>query len=167
MNPLACHRVLLIRTDDGHSRFFRNHTTAVAYHKNDVVTCILLTGKQPCVPIVVGRLQILVLHVVSIAGLHPWSPCHFAWQPSARVSQTLQWNSGIVSTGENGSTRKEQDKVRIAEHWGSFTKPLLPWKSNKYYIFMCVRRCVWGCTGAGVCLFACSLTYPACNALAP
>ena len=26
---------------------------------------------------------------IYIAGLHPRSPCHFAWQPSARVSQTL------------------------------------------------------------------------------
>jgi hypothetical protein len=38
-------------------------------------------------------------------------------------------------------------------------------------IFMCVRVCMLacgcGCTGAGVCLRSCSLTYPACNAHAP
>ena len=46
-------------------------------------------------------------------------------------------------------------------------KPLLPWKSDKYHIFrcVCVRGC--GCRGAGVCLRACSITNPACNAHAP
>jgi hypothetical protein len=50
-------------------------------------------------------------------------------------------------------------------------KPLLLWKSNKYYIFLCVQvpmgdcmhMCERGCTGAGICLCICILTYPACN----
>ena len=29
--------------------------------------------------------------------------------------------------------------VRITLHWGAFTRPLLPWKSCKYYMFLCVR----------------------------
>ena len=36
-------------------------------------------------------------------------------------------------------------------NWGTFTQPLLQWKSKKYYIF-------WVCV--------CSLRYPACNELA-
>jgi hypothetical protein len=38
------------------------------------------------------------------------------------------------------------------KNWGSFAKPMLPRKSNKYYIF-------WVCV--------CSFGYPACNAHAP
>ena len=56
-----------------------------------------------------------------------------------------------------------------------FSKPLLQWKNNKYYmcgwvcacVRACVRACVWvgGCKNAGVCL----LTYLVCQAssLAP
>jgi len=25
-----------------------------------------------------------------VSGLHAQSPCHFTWQPSSRISQTLQ-----------------------------------------------------------------------------
>ena len=35
----------------------------------------------------------------------------------------------------------------MTSHWGAFTKPLLQWERNKYYIFMCVRasmRVSWG-----------------------
>ena len=42
--------------------------------------------------------------------------------------------------------------------WGPFTKPLLPWKSNKYYIFLCVCVCVCVRGRVGVCLRVCSLT---------
>ena len=62
----------------------------------------------------------------------------------------------------------------ITLHWGGFPKPLLPWKSNKCYIFVCacvpafvrVRAyvCWCGCTGADVCLRQYSVTIPACNA---
>jgi hypothetical protein len=60
----------------------------------------------------------------------------------------------------------------------AFAKPLLKWKSNKYHIFLCVseRVCVPACMNAlcvyvcvcvcacqGMCLRACSLTYPALN----
>jgi hypothetical protein len=60
-------------------------------------------------------------------------------------------------------------------------KPLLPWKGNRYYIFLCVcvcegifvrafvRPCDCGCgsTSAGLCLRACSLIYPACHKQSP
>ena len=75
----------------------------------------------------------------------------------------------------------QQDRQRAYNV--TFTKPLLQWKSNKYYILLCVcvcahvrecaRACVCVCvrerewTGACVCLRECSLTYPACNAQAP
>ena len=39
---------------------------------------------------------------------------------------------------------------------------LLPWKSSITYFWVCVRA--GGCTGAGVCFHACSLSSPACNA---
>ena len=54
---------------------------------------------------------------------------------------------------------------------------LLPWKSNKYYVFVCVRvraparvracGCLnaWACTCSFACV--CSVAYPACNAYAP
>jgi hypothetical protein len=43
---------------------------------------------------------------------------------------------------------------------------LLPWKTNTYYIFMCV--CVRARDRGRVhALCACSLAYPACNSLAP
>jgi hypothetical protein len=36
-------------------------------------------------------------------------------------------------------TFKKRDNVRVTQQWGGFVKPLLPWKSIKYYIFwMCV-----------------------------
>jgi hypothetical protein len=46
---------------------------------------------------------------------------------------------------------------------------LLQWKINDYYIFLCVRVCVWlrGRLGVFECVRTCSLTYPACKALAP
>jgi hypothetical protein len=44
---------------------------------------------------------------------------------------------------------------------------LLPWKSNKYYLLVCV--CVRACRYLGVCMriSACSLANPACNAYVP
>ena len=45
---------------------------------------------------------------------------------------------------------------------------VLPRETNKYYIFLCTCLCACaharGCTGAGMCLRACSLTYRACKA---
>ena len=38
-------------------------------------------------------------------------------------------------------------------------------KLNVLYISVCVCVCVGGCTGVGVCLRACILNYPVCNAL--
>ena len=45
-------------------------------------------------------------------------------------------------------------------------KTVVTWKSDKCYTFLCVcaRACVCGWTDADVCLHACSLTNPACNA---
>ena len=67
--------------------------------------------------------------------------------------------------------------VRITEHPGAFTKPLLLWKSNKCYVYVCVcarargSACVCGCwcecTGVGVCLRVCSPTFPTCKAHEP
>ena len=60
-----------------------------------------------------------------------------------------------------------------------FRKSLLPWESNKYYIFVCVcvcvsaRACLRVLEIVGVCMrvcmrvCACSLAYPACNSYAP
>jgi hypothetical protein len=90
---------------------------------------------------------------------------------------------------------KNTGDIIIMKYRGAFTKALLSWKSNKYYIFLfvCVgvhgvcysigvcmwglgvRVCLCGCVcvcvcgwvivgvGAGVCLRACSLNYPACD----
>ena len=50
---------------------------------------------------------------------------------------------------------------------------LLPWKSNKYYIFVCVCVCAlaWlcACAQARVCMLMreCSLAFQACNSYAP
>jgi hypothetical protein len=53
--------------------------------------------------------------------------------------------------------------VRITQQWCAFTKPLLLWKSNKYYIFLCVHErkwvmcvhvCGYRCMEAGVCYSA-------------
>ena len=69
--------------------------------------------------------------------------------------------------------------VRITQHFGALAKPLLPWKSNKYYVFLsvgarvCVRACV--CVSvrecpdawAYMCARTCSLAYPARNVHAP
>ena len=60
--------------------------------------------------------------------------------------------------------------VRFTLHRGAFTKPLLPWKTNKYYIFLCARAWVHACVNArtrACALRPCSRTYPACNAHAP
>jgi len=38
-----------------------------------------------------------IVRVGIVAGLYPQSPSHFAWQPSARVSQTLQ-SSYLIHT---------------------------------------------------------------------
>jgi hypothetical protein len=47
----------------------------------------------------------------------------------------------------------------------------LSWKSNKYYLLVCVcvRACMWVPGSVGVCLriHACGLVNPACNAYAP
>jgi hypothetical protein len=89
----------------------------------------------------------------------------------------------------NGGGKKRTGNVRITWHWGAFTKPLLQWKNNNHYIFMCVCACarmcvcvcVWereresGCghTDEGLCLRACSLTNsvfitpPYCHLLPP
>ena len=53
------------------------------------------------------------------------------------------------------SRPKQDSRCTYNVHWGAFTKPQLPWESNKYYIFVCV--CVCGYTAVGVCLSACSL----------
>jgi hypothetical protein len=42
-------------------------------------------------------------------------------------------------------------------------KQLLPWESNKYYVFLCL--CV--CARVRACVRACSLIYPACKEQAP
>ena len=69
--------------------------------------------------------------------------------------------------------------VCITWHRGAFKKPLLPWKRNEYYIFLCVCVrvlvrgpgharacvCVCNCASAAVCLCAISLTNPESNAL--
>jgi len=39
---------------------------------------------------------------VCIAGLHPWRPCHFALQPSTRISHFIQssylYRSSVAAT---------------------------------------------------------------------
>jgi hypothetical protein len=57
---------------------------------------------------------------------------------------------------------------------GAFIKPLVPWKSNKYYIFpcLCARACVRSCAYVNPvrvcgCMGMCSLTYPVCHTHVP
>ena len=70
----------------------------------------------------------------------------------------------------------DKDNVRITQHRSVFTKPLLLWENNKYFMFLCVCVCVCLCAwvsarmwvhGRGVCLRSCSLTYPTCHAHVP
>ena len=55
----------------------------------------------------------------------------------------------------------------------SVRKSLLPWKSNKCYIFVCVcvrarvHACAWVGARARGRVCACSLAYAACNAYVP
>jgi hypothetical protein len=59
--------------------------------------------------------------------------------------------------------------VRLTQHLGAFTKPFIPGKSNKYFVFLCVCRggrigeCVRACVGVGEVARACSLINPACS----
>ena len=75
---------------------------------------------------------------------------------------------------------KRYRQCSVTKRRGAFTKPLLQWKilSDTYLcvcvyalarVRECVRGCAWvgRCTGAGVCLRACSVTYPVCHAQAP
>ena len=55
-----------------------------------------------------------------------------------------------------------------------FRESLLSWKINTYYIFVCVRACVRnacvcipGRFDVSMCMRACSVAYPACNAYTP
>jgi hypothetical protein len=43
--------------------------------------------------------------------------------------------------------------VRKTQHWGAFTKPLLSWKKNKYYIFLYVYARAW--VRAYACVYVC------------
>ena len=72
----------------------------------------------------------------------------------------------------SNSLSNKINNVRITQHWGTFTKSLLPWiEINITYFCVCVRArvCGWGCkcTGAGVCLRSWCLTNPLCNAHSP
>ena len=66
---------------------------------------------------------------------------------------------------------KQDRQCRYNVDWGAFTNPLSPWKSNTYYVFLCVctseRASVlaWLRGRMGMYVNACSLTYPACYAL--
>jgi hypothetical protein len=63
------------------------------------------------------------------------------------VKRTLKFHSNSNRT--NYSTFNQTSNVRKTWHGGAFAKPMLQWKSSKYYIF-------WVCV--------CRLKYPACNA---
>jgi hypothetical protein len=69
------------------------------------------------------------------------------------------------STGGQGSRRavapRDDDKdeccnVRVTYYWDAFAKPLLLWKSNNYYTFLCVWSRVSACVGVCVCVRACA-----------
>ena len=62
----------------------------------------------------------------------------------------------IMSLSTYGSYCNTRQAICITKHRSAFAKSLLPWKSNKYYIFVCVRGCVcvhvWvGARGRGAC----------------
>jgi hypothetical protein len=59
------------------------------------------------------------------------------------------------------------DNVRITQYWDAFAKPLLQWKSNKYYMLVCVCMWVPGCVGVCMRIRAYSLPYPARKAYSP
>ena len=55
-----------------------------------------------------------------------------------KIEPTFKWSKMY------SRVRFEKNKtcnVRVTEHWGAYTKPLLLWNNNKYYIFLCA--CVW------------------------
>jgi hypothetical protein len=79
----------------------------------------------------------------------------------------------VCLLGSNLNIHAKPDKtgnLRITSHSGAFTVLLLPWKSNKFYIFTCVRAHACLRPGrVGVCMRvrACSLAYLACNSYVP
>jgi hypothetical protein len=79
--------------------------------------------------------------------------------------ETNSWYEVLQEERRNkidGWKKNKRGNIRITKHWGTFMKPLLQWKSNKYYICLCACLHVHG--RRGVCLCACSLNYPACSA---
>jgi hypothetical protein len=91
---------------------------------------------------------------------------------------------GTLNVTNSVVFRKERSIVSIIKQYRQctynvtmrrFRESLLPWKSNKYYIFVCVRADVrvyvrmWlpGSVGVWMLLRAYRLAYPACNSHPP
>ena len=80
----------------------------------------------------------------------------YANQPKS-CFKYIPMKSHIIRISYNNTSN-----VHITEYWGAFAKPLL-WKSNKYYIFLCVcvsvcvrtrsRARIW--VGGCICMRAC------------
>jgi hypothetical protein len=59
----------------------------------------------------------------SVAGFHPQNPRHFAWQPTARVSQTLRpfYVSHIITALQKRRIRAPSP-FRLQKHWSTRTR---------------------------------------------
>jgi hypothetical protein len=102
----------------------------------------------------------------NITSLYVPSPCSMTYnallsalntEHKSYITKSIQiciYHKAFVwSVRWTGNCKKDKTgNVPITQHWDAFGQSLLPWKSNKYYIFW-VRIC--------------SLRYPACNAHAP
>jgi hypothetical protein len=62
----------------------------VAQQDNEFPTFKKRKYSLPCSQKSFTELLVYRIAYICIAGLHPKSPRHFAWQPSARASQTLR-----------------------------------------------------------------------------
>ena len=105
---------------------------------------------------------------------HLWVPRKLHQTLPARCSVPRHALCALLSKSRR---REGTRQTMYSLHWGAFTKPLLLWKSNKYYVLACVcmharacvRACVWSTERVGVCMSirAYSLANPARKEHAP
>ena len=68
--------------------------------------------------------------------------------PTSVVTVRLRWAEmdGYVACVRKNIILNKRSNVRITQHWRRVCESLLPWKSNKYYLLVCVcmgaRKCV-------------------------
>jgi hypothetical protein len=113
------------------------------------------------------------LHIFTTLFLSAQVTCQYYEQDNSTVQKhKVKQSEHIKEHGEveevqakkwllTSTQPKQQMKCTYNSTLRRVRESLLPWRRNKYYIFVCVRAC------ACLCVRACSLAYPACNAYAP